>query len=256
MNNIEKLLKVMSALRDPDSGCPWDIQQDFASIVPYTLEEAYEVADAIEREDMQDLREELGDLLLQVVFHSQMAAEQELFDFDAVAGAIADKLVRRHPHVFADEVIDNEAAQRDAWEAHKQAERAAKTARSDLLADIPVALPALTRSTKLGKRAARAGFDWPDTRGVIDKVDEEWAELRSAIESGQAAAMQEELGDLLQALTSLGRHLKVDSETALRQANSKFETRIGRMEAHLLQQGQEFKDLSLDELEALWQALK
>jgi len=256
-NNIDKLLEIMAALRDPDTGCPWDIEQDFATIAPYTIEEAYEVADAIDRGSLDDLKDELGDLLLQVVFHAQMAAERQAFDFGDVAAAISAKLLRRHPHVFGDERIVDARAQKDAWETHKRHER---EARSDgavgVLDGVSLGLPALLRAAKLGKRAARVGFDWPDATGVRAKIDEEAAELDEARAAGDSRAVVEELGDLLFAVAQLARHHEVDPEEALRSANAKFARRFGQLEAGLADDGAAWDQQSLDELEARWQAVK
>lgn len=249
---VDRLLEIMARLRDPDTGCPWDIEQDFASIAPYTIEEAYEVADAIARGDLADLREELGDLLLQVVFHSQMAAEQGAFDFEAVAAAIADKMIRRHPHVFADAVERDSDSQTAAWEAQKAAERAQKGRDGSILADIPLALPALKRAEKLTKRAARVGFDWPDADRVFDKFEEEAAELRVALKAGDADNAAEELGDLLFVCANLGRKLGIDPETALRAANAKFERRFRAIESSLADKGRDMTEATLDEMEVLW----
>lgn len=258
MQNINRLLEIMSALRHPQTGCPWDTKQTFATIVPYTLEEAYEVADTIERGDMRELKDELGDLLFQVVFYAQMAQEQGLFEFADVVDAINDKLVRRHPHVFADVKFENEQAVHDNWEKSKAAERDQKSVaeKASLLAGVAQSLPALKRAQKLQKRAARVGFDWPEVAPVLDKLDEEIAELREALAAGDKAAQQEELGDLLFTCVNLARHLDVDSEEALRQCNRKFEQRFGYIEHSLQQQGREMTACSSDELEALWQAAK
>lgn len=247
--DITPLARIMAQLRDPETGCPWDIRQDFASIAPYTIEEAYEVADAIAREDMDDLRDELGDLLLQVVYHSRMAEESGHFALADVIDAICDKMVRRHPHVFgpAD-------AQSPGWEELKAAERAGrKDTDSSALTGVTIALPALVRAEKLQKRAARVGFDWPDTRGVYAKIEEELQEVRDARTSVDQA---EEIGDLLFAVVNLARHMKVDAEQALRAANTKFETRFRRMESKSVSQDTDFKSLSLEEMEALWQQAK
>jgi ATP diphosphatase len=248
----------MSALRHPQTGCPWDTKQTFATIVPYTLEEAYEVADTIERGDMRELKDELGDLLFQVVFYAQMAQEQGLFEFADVVDAINDKLVRRHPHVFADVKFENEQAVHDNWEKSKAAERDQKSVseKASLLAGVAQSLPALKRAQKLQKRAARVGFDWPQVAPVLDKLDEEITELRAALAAGDKAAQQEELGDLLFTCVNLARHLDVDSEEALRQCNRKFEQRFGYIERSLQQQGREMSACSSDELEDLWQAAK
>jgi ATP diphosphatase len=259
--SIERLLWVMARLRDPDGGCPWDLQQDFASIAPYTIEEAYEVADAIARGDLEHLRDELGDLLLQVVYHAQMAKEAGRFDFEQVAAAIADKMVRRHPHVFGAAEVESARAQSHAWEAAKAAERAGKAEAAGgdhgILHDVPLALPALVRAAKLQRRAARVGFDWPDAAQVLDKLDEEIAELRTELE-GHASAerLSDEIGDLLFATVNLARHLEVDGESALRQANAKFERRFRAIEEALRARGRRLEDASLDEMEALWQAAK
>lgn len=255
MDNIEKLLEVMARLRNPQGGCPWDLAQDFSSIAPYTIEEAYEVADAIARNDMHDLRDELGDLLLQVVFHARMGEEAGEFNFDDIAGVIADKMLRRHPHVFGT------AAQRQAgmvdgsWEAIKEHERSRK-ADTSALAGIAKALPALKRAQKLGKRAARAGFDWPDRAGVLEKIDEELREVEAAVRSGDSAAVQDELGDLLFAVVNLARHLEIDAEEALSLANSKFERRFRDMENSVETASRDLGDLSLAALERRWQAAK
>ena len=256
MSNINNLLEVMARLRDPDNGCPWDVQQDFSTIAPYTIEEAYEVADAIDRGDLEDLRDELGDLLLQVVFHSRMADEQGAFDFDDVAGAIADKMLRRHPHVFGDADVTDADAQTHAWEEHKRREREAGGADAAVLDGISLGLPALMRGAKLGKRAARVGFDWPDVGGVRDKVAEELAELDEAMGAGDDAAIAEELGDLLFAVAQLARHLTVNPEEALRAANNKFTRRFAALERDLAEEGARWEEQSIDELEARWQAVK
>jgi ATP diphosphatase len=257
MANIDKLLEIMAALRDKQTGCPWDIEQDFASIAPYTIEEAYEVADAIERGDLDDLRGELGDLLLQVVFHSQMAAEQGLFGFEDVAAAINEKLIRRHPHVFAGEAAGSAADQHQAWEQHKAQERAEKgTTHEGVLAGLTTNLPALTLATKTSKKAASVGFDWENPGQVLEKVHEELDELIEADEEGDQAHIEEELGDLLLAVTNLARHLKVNPEQALRKANRKFTDRFNKLEASLEASNEKWADLSLVELEARWQSIK
>ena len=220
----------MARLRDPERGCPWDLEQDFASIAPYTIEEAYEVADAIARGDLAELKDELGDLLLQVVYHARMAEEAGLFDFDQVAAAIADKMIRRHPHVFGSAEVDGARAQSHAWEAVKATERASRAgAEGDarVLDDVPLALPALVRAAKLQRRAARVGFDWPEPVQVVDKIEEEIAELRAELgRSASVDRLSDEIGDLLFALVNLARHLEVDAEASLRQANAKFERRF------------------------------
>jgi MazG family protein len=251
---IDRLLAIMERLRDPERGCPWDREQDFATIAPYTIEEAYEVGDAIERGDMAALKDELGDLLLQVVFHARMAEEAGLFDFDGVAEAIADKMVRRHPHVFGDAEIASVAAQNEAWEAHKAAERAAKAGHQSVLDGIALALPALLRAAKVSKRAARIGFDWPDADSIIDKIEEEIAELEDAMDdNAPKAALEEELGDLLFAAANLARKLDIEPETALRGATAKFERRFRQVEALAAERG---IGPDLDALEALWREVK
>ncbi|MCS6947497.1 MAG: nucleoside triphosphate pyrophosphohydrolase [Steroidobacteraceae bacterium] len=253
------LLEVMRRLRDPRAGCPWDRQQDFRDIAPYTLEEAYEVYDAIEAGDRARLRDELGDLLFQVVFLSQIACERGAFDFADVAAAVTDKLVRRHPHVFAAEsapMPEDAEAQRANWEALKAAERA-REGREGALAGIARALPALTRAAKLGQRAARVGFDWSDVGGVRAKVLEEWQELtEAASDSRQRERCGEEFGDLLFALTQYARHLGIDAEAALRAANRKFETRFAAMEQQLRESGRELDTLSPDDWDRLWNTVK
>lgn len=255
MNAMHDLLTLMATLRDPECGCPWDQQQDFRSIAPYTLEEAYEVADAIEREDLVDLRDELGDLLFQVVFHAQMAGELGAFDFDDVARAIHDKMVRRHPHVFGDEAGKPSAA--PSWEALKAAERRDRdTEDSSALAGVPATLPGLTRAAKLTRRAARVGFDWPSADGVIAKVREEIAELEQARASGDARAQEEEFGDLLFACANLGRHLGIDPERALRGANAKFEQRFRSMEGAMNSGEADFAGTDMAAKEAAWEEAK
>jgi tetrapyrrole methylase family protein/MazG family protein/ATP diphosphatase len=253
---IDRLLSIMARLRDPDGGCPWDVEQTFATIAPYTVEEAYEVADAIERGDMKDLKEELGDLLLQVVFHARMAEEARLFDFDAVAEAISDKLLRRHPHVFGDAAQRDSAQQTVAWETIKAEERAGKGRAESVLQDVPVGLPALTRALKLTKRAGRVGFDWPSVREVLEKLDEEVAELTAEIDRGDVEAAREELGDLLFVCANLARKLDVDAEGALRGANAKFVRRFASIERALAAQGRSPEQATLEEMEALWTAAK
>lgn len=252
----------MASLRHPDTGCPWDREQDFSSIVPHTLEEAYEVAEAIENGDMAELRDELGDLLFQVVFYARLAEEQGAFDFDQIVDAIAEKLIRRHPHVFtettgADAQIADAESQTLAWESHKSQERAAKATTAGTLDGVAIALPALTRAAKLQKRATRVGFDWPDVLPVIDKVLEELNEVKEEIEQGGGhARLEEEMGDLLFACTNLARHVRVEPETALRQANRKFERRFAQMETLLMQQGTNLSQLDLDAWEDLWCRVK
>jgi len=257
---MARLLAVMACLRDRQHGCPWDIDQTFRTIAPYTIEEAYEVADAIERDDMPALKEELGDLLLQVVYHAQIAQEAEAFGFAEVAAAIADKMVDRHPHVFADARIDTTEAQTVSWEARKAAERAAKqTAEpAGALSGVARALPALLRAEKIQKRAARVGFDWKETAPVIDKIEEELGELRAEITAGtvEQARLTDELGDVLFAVANLARHCKVDPEAALRATNDKFERRFGYIERRLAEQGRKPVDATLVEMETLWQEAK
>ena len=249
---MKQLLEIMARLRDPEHGCPWDREQDFASIAPYTLEEAYEVADAIERGDLAALEEELGDLLLQVVFHAQLARERGAFDFERVAQGIATKLIRRHPHVFGDERLAGAAEQSARWEEIKIAEKAAAGRRGGLLDDVPLALPALLRAAKLGRRAARLGFDWPDAGGVRLKVAEELAELDAALDSGERRRIAHEFGDLLLALANLARHLDLDAEGALRSANHRFTTRFRHVEARVTAGG----GRTPEELERYWQEAK
>ncbi|RBI82927.1 nucleoside triphosphate pyrophosphohydrolase [Rhodosalinus halophilus] len=253
---LDRLRAVMARLRDPEAGCPWDIEQDFASIAPYTIEEAYEVADAIERAAWDELEGELGDLLLQVVYHAQMGEEAGLFNFDSVAQKIADKMVDRHPHVFGEESREKSAEQQTRdWEAVKAAERAAK-ARGGVLDDVALALPALMRAVKLQKRAARVGFDWPHAGEVLDKIAEEAAELAEARERLSQAEIAEEFGDLLFVMANLARHLRVDPEEALRGANAKFTRRFRAIEAALEAKGKRPEDSDLTEMDALWEAAK
>ena len=253
---IERLLSVMARLRDPDTGCPWDKEQTFDTIAPYTIEEAYEVADAIEQGDMPALKEELGDLLFQVVFYAQMSQESGGFDFDAIATAISDKMERRHPHVFGDVDIRNEAQQRIAWEAQKASERAEQGTEgrpASALDGVARALPALMRAEKLQKRAARVGFDWPKIDPVYDKVHEEIAELK---EARTREEIEEEVGDLIFAVVNLARHMDVDPEVALRRGNDKFEKRFREVEKHLTADGRKASDCSIDELEEIWTRVK
>jgi nucleoside triphosphate diphosphatase len=253
---MARLRAVMAWLRDPVHGCPWDLEQSFATIAPYTLEEAYEVADAIARNDLRELREELGDLLLQVVYHSQMASEAGAFDFDAVARAIADKMVERHPHVFGGAEIANAEQQTASWEARKASERAAK-APAGVLDGVALALPALLRAEKLQRRAARVGFDWGRPEPVLDKIEEEVGELRHEIASGAPVErLTDELGDVMFAVVNLARHCKVDAEAALRSTNAKFEARFRHIERALQRQGRNIESASLEEMEALWAEAK
>jgi tetrapyrrole methylase family protein/MazG family protein/ATP diphosphatase len=254
---IDELLAIMARLRDPQEGCPWDVEQTFKTIAPYTIEEAYEVADAVERDDHRQLCDELGDLLLQVVFHSQMAREAGLFQFDDAVRAISDKLRRRHPHVFGEEKIASAAEQTRAWESHKARERAAGQGEPSVLEDIPLGFPALTRATKLGKRAASVGFDWPDWRGARAKIDEELSELDDAHASAQAPErIAAEIGDLLFAVVNLARHLGVDPEAALRSSNGRFSRRFRHIEERVRASGRTLQDLDLAALDALWNEAK
>ena len=245
----------MASLRDPETGCPWDQQQDFASIAPYTIEEAYEVADAIARDDMSGLRDELGDLLFQVVFYSRMAEESGGFCFEDVAAGIAEKMIRRHPHVFGDDAGRAAGHVEGSWEAIKAAERG-DSADKSAVAGVALALPALKRAQKLGKRARNVGFDWPDRRGVRAKIREELDELEVAVGTRDAADIDEEFGDLLFAVVNLARHLDVDPEQALSGANHKFERRFREMERTILATGKPLKDHTLESLEKAWRAAK
>lgn len=264
---LDDLLHLMARLRDPEYGCPWDIKQTFASIVPHTLEEAYEVADAIEREDFAHLPSELGDLLFQVVYYAQLGKEQGDFDFAQVVDNITRKLVRRHPHVFPDanlySAVDmprlSEQAIKQRWEeikAQERAEQAEAPQQLSLLDDIPMALPALNRAIKLQKRAATVGFDWKQIEPIFDKLEEETEEVKQAIASGDKAAIQDELGDLLFVVTNLARYFKIDPEQALRQTNQKFERRFRFIEQHMQAAGKAMQDATLAELDALWDQAK
>jgi ATP diphosphatase len=258
---MARLLAVMAWLRDRQHGCPWDVEQTFRTIAPYTIEEAYEVADAIDRDDLGGLKEELGDLLLQVVYHAQMAHEFGAFGFADVASAIADKMVDRHPHVFGDTRVATAEAQTVSWEARKAIERAAKRAGAEpagALDGVARALPALLRAEKIQKRAARVGFDWKQTGPVIDKIDEELGELRAELEAGDVdqARLTDELGDVLFAVANLARHCKIDPEAALRATNDKFERRFRHIERRLAEAGRKPADATLEEMEALWQEAK
>jgi ATP diphosphatase len=271
-DNIARLLRIMAKLRSPEGGCPWDVEQTFETIAPHTIEEAYEVADAIRKRDMEALKDELGDLLFQVVFHAQMARESGAFDFDGVARAIADKMERRHPHVFGDESIADAAAQTVAWEEHKARERAARDRENadngpdgskhgggaSALEGVITGLPALTRAAKLQKRAARVGFDWPDIPPVIGKVREELAEVEAEIAADAAPGrIKDEIGDLLFCCVNLARKLGIDPEDALRHGNAKFERRFRRMEALLAEDGHKITDFSVDDvLDQYWTRAK
>ena len=249
---ILALIDVMARLRAPEGGCPWDIEQTFRTIAPYTIEEAYEVADAIERDDMPALKDELGDLLFQAVFHARMAEEDGLFDFADVAEAISEKMIRRHPHVFGDADMRDANEQTTAWEEQKAEERAAK-GHGSLLDDVPVGLPGLSRAVKLQKRAARVGFDWREAKDVLSKIVEETAELTEAMDSKDADKMEDEFGDLLFVLANLSRHLKIDPEAALRRTNEKFVRRFSYIEEKL---GDRLSEASLEEMESLWTEAK
>jgi ATP diphosphatase len=259
--DISRLVEIMAALRNPDGGCPWDLEQDFSTIRNYTIEEAYEVADAIEREDFDDLRDELGDLLLQPVYHAQLAAERGLFDLGDVVEAITTKLIRRHPHVFGETAAKDAEAAKGRWDAIKAEERAGKAARrgedaSSLLDDVPHALPALARAEKLAKRAAGVGFDWPDWQTTLAKVEEEAGEVRAAAESGDDAKAAEEVGDLLLAVANLARKLGVDPEAALRDANAKFTRRFEYVEARARQDGVGMAEAGLERLDGYWNEIR
>ena len=259
--NIDRLNEIMAQLRHPTDGCPWDVAQDYKSIARYTIEEAYEVADAIERDDRDSLREELGDLLLQVVFHARMAEEEKSFDFDDVAGAIADKMVRRHPHVFDTDNHNPESSLRDNWESQKADERAdksrAKGEDPSLLDDVPIGLPALTRAEKLQKRAARGGFDWEEIGPVLHKLEEELGELKAEISGGGSPErLTDEMGDLLFSCVNLARHLKLDPEESLRGTSAKFERRFRHVETSVRDDGNDLGKVGLDVLEERWQQAK
>jgi len=266
--DMSRLIEIMAALRAPGTGCPWDIEQDFSTIAPYTIEEAYEVADAIARGDLDDLRDELGDLLLQVVYHARMAEEAGEFAFPEVVEAITTKMIRRHPHVFGDEKARSAGMAKGMWEKIKAQEKVEKrSARLErgldpedngkgFLDSVPVALPALTRALKLQERAARVGFDWSEAGPILDKIEEEIGELREALADGDAASIKDEFGDTLFALVNLGRHLKVDSEAALSGTNEKFRSRFHHVERALEGSGSMLEKATLDEMEVLWQQAK
>jgi ATP diphosphatase len=257
MSEINKLLDIMSALREPETGCPWDIEQDFASVVTYTIEEAYEVADAIERGDMSELKDELGDLLFQVVFHAQMAQEQGDFCFDDVVKSINDKLTRRHPHVFGDEQVESMQQLEKRWQQHKQKERDGKDGSSKTLDGIASALPALRWSQKIQQRAAATGFDWPDIAPVFEKLEEEVAELKQEIAlQDNHARIMDELGDVLFVCVNLAMHLEVNAEQAMRHANKKFISRFTAMETLMQDEGAQLADLTLEQMEEYWQKTK
>jgi ATP diphosphatase len=257
--SLDDLLAIMTQLRDPETGCPWDVKQDFASVAPYTLEEAYEVVDAIDRGDWDNLRDELGDLLLQVVFHAQMAREKGLFDFADVADAISRKMTRRHPHVFGDTTFVDDVARKQAWEDIKTAERLARgdAPDSSALAGISFGLPEWQRALKLQQRAASVGFDWPDPEPVLAKLAEEVDEVRAEFAAGaDAARLEDEIGDVLFVMVNLARHARVDFSRALRHANSKFERRFRQMEQFAAVDGKVFAQQNLAAQEALWQRAK
>ena len=264
--DITRLLEIMAALRTPGTGCPWDLQQDFASIAPYTIEEAYEVADAINRDDLLDLKDELGDLLLQVVYHARLAEEKQAFDFGAVVEAINAKMIRRHPHVFGASEERSSTAIKARWSEIKAQEKVARQAArgevadqpnaAGLLSDVPLALPGLTRAVKLQSKASTVGFDWNDPRAVLAKIREETDEIEAALATNDAVGAREEIGDLLFAVANLARHLDGDPETAIRQTNAKFERRFGFIEAELARRGIALGDADLAAMDALWNAAK
>ncbi|MDQ7089187.1 MAG: nucleoside triphosphate pyrophosphohydrolase [Methylococcales bacterium] len=259
LKNTEKLLRIMSQLRDSEMGCAWDLKQDFISLIPHTIEEAYEVADAAERNDMGDLRSELGDLLLQVVFYSQMATEEGLFNFEQVAETICEKLINRHPHIFAGAVFKNDDERKQAWEMAKERERAAKkteTPSTSVLEGIANTIPALIKCEKIQDRAAHHGFDWQQTEPVFDKVLEELNEIKEAWKSGNQAHIQEEVGDLLLVTVNLARHLKVNPEIALKESNQKFTRRFHYIEQQVKQSGRTLRECKLSELDAYWDQAK
>ncbi|WP_455202700.1 nucleoside triphosphate pyrophosphohydrolase [Kaarinaea lacus] len=253
-------MNIMKELRDPSQGCPWDRAQTFQTIAPYTIEEAYEVSDAIQREDMSELQDELGDLLFQVVFHAQLAAEQGCFDFNDVVNSIVDKMHRRHPHVFGDEKIEDAEAQTHAWEKHKHVERQQKkqtATQLSLLDGIPLGLPALTRAVKLQRRAARVGFDWTSIAPILEKIIEELEEVKQEIEQqADHQLVEDEIGDLFFAVSNLARHLAIDPETSIRRSNAKFERRFKAVETLALQQDKLLEKMTIDEMEVLYQQVK
>lgn len=259
LENTQKLLDIMSRLRHPEQGCAWDLKQDFNTLIPYLIEESYEVIDAIERNDMDDLRSELGDLLLQVVFHSRIAEEQGLFNFEQVAESIGEKLIRRHPHVFADAVFASDAERHQAWEQAKAAERQEKNKteqKESVLSGVARSLPALLECEKIQDRAAHYGFDWPDVLPVFDKVHEELNEVKEAWESGDQAHIQEEIGDLLLVAVNLARHMNVNAEVALKESTQKFSRRFRYIEQKVDASGRNLNDCNLAELDALWDEAK
>lgn len=262
--DVSRLVEIMAALRTPVTGCPWDLEQDFRSITPYTIEEVYEVVDAIERGDMENLREELGDLLLQVVYHAQMAHEQGAFDFADVVETVTTKMIRRHPHVFGDEKARSAGMAKGMWERIKAEEKAERATRrtqmglpplgenNSLLDDVPAAMPPLLEAVKLQQKASKVGFDWNDPRAVISKIREELDEVEVELETGDRARLEDELGDVLFALANLARHLEIDPESAVRGTNSKFRKRFGYIERHIGNHGKTMQDADLETLEALW----
>ena len=259
LNPMDRLVEIMAILRNPDSGCPWDLEQTFKTIAPHTIEEAYEVADAIEQNDMDALKDELGDLLFQSVFHAQIAKEINAFSFDDVVNGVIEKMIRRHPHVFGDETITTANEQMSSWEDIKAVERASKSGPKDesALAGVTKGMPALKRAEKLQLRASRVGFDWPNVASAMDKVREETVELQTEIDTnGSGTRLTDELGDLLFVCVNLARKLKIDAETALRGANAKFESRFRHMEGSIKEQGETMKDMHLGDMEDAWQVTK
>ena len=262
MQSIEKLIEIMQSLRDPENGCPWDLEQDFQSLIPYTIEEAYEVADAIEQNDLEDIKGELGDLLFQIVFYSQLGKEQSAFDFNDVAETISDKLIRRHPHVFSDAKIKNSEEQTKEWEKIKQQEREIKSIKNSselsILDDVSRALPSLMRSEKLQKRAAREGFDWPNIQDVMLKVNEELNEVHQELDADvqDKEKIEEEIGDLFFSCINLSRHAGLDAEQCVRKANLKFERRFRELEKTAKNKGLQVSEINIDDLEKLWQEVK
>jgi ATP diphosphatase len=255
--DIDRLREIMAALRDPQTGCSWDIEQTFATIAPYTIEEAYEVADAITRDDLADLKDELGDLLLQVVFHARMAQEQNAFDFGDVVESITSKMIRRHPHVFGAKRDLSPDEVKGLWAKIKAEEKAARPQKEQgLLGDVPVTLPGLTRAVKLQSKASTVGFDWNDPRLVLDKIREETREIEGALDAGDDAAIQDEIGDLLFAVANLARHLGADPEAAIRGTNAKFERRFSHIENEIARRGQNLGEVSLAEMDVLWNDAK
>jgi len=259
LSHTQELLNIMSRLRQPDDGCPWDVKQDFSTLIPYVIEEAYEVVDAIERNDLDDLRSELGDLLLQVVFHSQIAEERGLFNFEQVAAGICEKLIRRHPHVFSDTVFTSDEERHEAWEKAKADERLEKNKtpeQASVLSGVAASLPALIECEKIQDRAARHGFDWQHVEPVFDKVQEELDEVKEAWESGDQAHIREEVGDLLLVVVNLARHLNVNPEMALKDSTRKFSKRFNYIEQQVEASGRNLLDCELDELDAFWNEAK